>query len=122
MGATTLVFTKGGGRTLTLDFTDAGGLNPRDDVTVRGVPVGTVRSVTLTPKGLARITVLLQPGVTVGSGARADITRRSPIGDLVLEITPGNGPPLLAGAHLGVADTTPPPDPELTIRSLANVL
>ena len=66
---TQLVFQKGGGRTLALDFTDAAGLAPRNDVTMRGVPVGAVHSVTLTPQGVARVVVTLQPGITVPAGA-----------------------------------------------------
>jgi phospholipid/cholesterol/gamma-HCH transport system substrate-binding protein len=121
-GATNLVLTKGGGRTLSIDFVDAAGVGPRDDVTMRGVPVGAVTSVALTPGGLAQVHVLLQPGILVPAGAKVGITRRSPIGDLVVEITPGRGAALPTGAHIPVGDTTPPPDPELTIQALAHVL
>jgi virulence factor Mce-like protein len=86
------------------------------------VPVGTVRDVALTGGGLARVTVLLQPGVDVTRGTTAQISRRSPIGDLTLDLTPGSGPPLPEGAHIGVADTLTPPDPEKTIEALAAVL
>jgi len=119
---TQLVFQKGGGRTLALDFTDAAGLAPRNDVTMRGVPVGAVHSVTLTPQGVARVVVTLQPGITVPAGTKAEITRRSPIGDLTLELTPGTGATLPNGALIHLADTTPPPDPEKTIADLAMLL
>ena len=49
LGVTTLVVQPGGGRNVVLDFADASGLAPRADVTMRGVPVGTVSNVTLTP-------------------------------------------------------------------------
>jgi len=81
-----------------------------------------VRSVTLTPKGVARVVVALQPGIAVPGGTKAQITRRSPIGDLTLELTPGTGAPLANGSLIPMADTTPPPDPEKTIADLAALL
>ena len=54
-GATQLILQKGGGPTLGLEFADAGGLAPRDDVTMRGVPVGTVSEVTLTARGVVDV-------------------------------------------------------------------
>jgi phospholipid/cholesterol/gamma-HCH transport system substrate-binding protein len=122
LGLTTLVLQPGGGRVLALDFVDAGGLAPRNDVTMRGVPVGAVTRVVLTPKGLARVGVQLQPGVTVPRGTHAQITRRSPIGDLTLELVPGTGPALPTGARIGTADTSSPPDAEKTVSELARVL
>ena len=117
-----LVLQQGGGRRLTLDFADAGGLGPRNDVTMRGVPVGTVSKVDLLPNGVARVAVALEPGLTVPAGSRAAITRRSPIGDLTLDITPGPGPALADGSHIALADTTSPPDAEKTIEALARIL
>src|SRR5438045_6807235 len=75
-GATQLLFQKGGGTRLHVDFTDASGLGPRNDVTMRGVPVGAVESVTLTRQGVADVLVQLQPGVVVPQGTQAEITRR----------------------------------------------
>ncbi len=122
VGATSLLFEKGGGKFVTVDFTDASGLNERNDVTMRGVPVGTVKSVTLTPKGIAEVRVLLEPGVDVTEGSHATISRRSPIGDLTLDFTPGDGPVLPDNAVIPVRDTTIPPDPEATITELAQIL
>jgi phospholipid/cholesterol/gamma-HCH transport system substrate-binding protein len=121
-GATQLLFQKGGGTRLHVEFTDAGGLGPRNDVTMRGVPVGSVESVTLTRRGLADVLVQLQPGVAVPQGTRADITRRSPIGDLTLDLQPGTGGPMADEARIPVSATTTPPDPERTIAELAKVL
>jgi phospholipid/cholesterol/gamma-HCH transport system substrate-binding protein len=117
-----LVVQPGGGRTMTLDFTDAAGLAPRNDVTMRGVPVGTVSTVTLLPNGVARVAVRLQRGVTVPAGTSAQITRRSPIGDLTLDLTPGAGAALPDGAHIPESQTSSPPDAEKTIEDLARIL
>jgi phospholipid/cholesterol/gamma-HCH transport system substrate-binding protein len=122
MGAIHLVFQPGGGRTLTLDFDDAAGLRPRNDVTMRGVPVGAVKDVELTQRGLVRVTVELEPGITVPGGTTALITRRSPIGDLTLELVSGTADPLPDGANIGAADTSPPPEAERTIEVLADLL
>jgi virulence factor Mce-like protein len=48
--------------------------------------------------------------------------RRSPIGDLVLNIIPGHGTALPDGAMISTRYTTPPPDAEKTIEALARVL
>jgi phospholipid/cholesterol/gamma-HCH transport system substrate-binding protein len=121
-GVNRFVLTASGGRSITVDFTDATGVAPRNDVTMRGVPVGIVRTVRLTPTGMAEVTVQLDPGETVPAGSKAALTRRSSIGDIVLEITPGNGPPMRDGARIPARDTSTPPDPEKTIQVLAQVL
>jgi phospholipid/cholesterol/gamma-HCH transport system substrate-binding protein len=121
-GATQFVLQGGGGRTATFDFVDASGLAPRNDVTMRGVPVGHIKDVTLTNRGIVGVTVQLDAGAAVTRGTRAEITRRSPIGDLTLDLTPGSGPLLPDGVHIGLRYTSSPPDPEKTIEALAKVL
>jgi phospholipid/cholesterol/gamma-HCH transport system substrate-binding protein len=121
-GFTQLVLQPGGGRKIGIDFLDASGLAPRNDVTMRGVPVGAVKSVALLPTGLARVVAQLEPGVELASGGTAEIQRRSPIGDLTVDLTPGNGPPMPSGALIPVGHTVLPPDPEKTIEALARVL
>src|SRR5439155_23391794 len=105
LGMTQLVMQPGGGRTVKVDFTDASGLMPRNDVTMRGVPVGAVKTVTLLPNGLAQVELQLERGVTIGSGAKAEITRRSPIGDLTVDLSPGTGKPMADGALISVKNT-----------------
>jgi phospholipid/cholesterol/gamma-HCH transport system substrate-binding protein len=121
-GVSQLLVQQGGGKTVRVEFSNASGLGPRDDVTMRGVPVGSVQSVTLTPRGVADVVVLLQPGIEVPSGSHAEISRRSPIGDLTLNLDPGKGPTMADGATIPVSSTTVPPDPERTIAELAKVL
>lgn len=121
-GVATLLVQPGGGQVVNFEFRDAGGLASRNDVTMRGVPVGEVSSVTLKRDGLANVRVTLQPGSKVTKGSTAEISRRSPIGDLVLDITPGDGPAVASGATIGPRYTVAPPDPERTIQDLATVL
>ncbi|HEX2267740.1 MAG TPA: MCE family protein [Actinomycetota bacterium] len=120
--ATLYVIPKGGGRTIHAHFVDAGGIQPRNDVTILGVPAGCVRDAVLLPNGLVRVTADLEPGFVVTEGTKAEINRRSPIGDLTLEFIPGTGPPLPNEAVIGPRFTTPPPDAERTIETLADVL
>ena len=110
------------GNVLYADFTDASGLLGRNDVTMRGVVVGSVEDVQLNDDHLARVKVVLDPGVEVPEGTQGEVVRRSPIGELTLELDPGDGEPLASGATLGVEDTTPPPDVAKTIEVLADVL
>jgi phospholipid/cholesterol/gamma-HCH transport system substrate-binding protein len=121
-GASQLLIEKSGGKQLHVEFSDASGLGPRNDVTMRGVPVGSVKSVTLTPKGVADVVIQLDPDIEVPSGSQAQITRRSPIGDLTLDLQPGSGADLKDGGTIPESDTITPPDPERTIAELAKVL
>lgn len=109
------------GPRLTADFVDATGLRPRNDVTMRGVVVGSVTHVELIPTG-TKVGVLLDPGTEVPKGTTAMIVRRSPIGELTIELEPGEGEPLPDGAHIAMSDTRPPPDVSETLEAFANIL
>lgn len=121
-GVTRFLFPADGGRTVVLETTNASGLLPRSDVTVRGVPSGSVQEVHLTERGTAIVTVTLDPGVTIPQGTTADITRRSPIGDITVELTPGQGATMEDGGTIPMQDVTTPPDPVETIRVMAEFL
>jgi virulence factor Mce-like protein len=121
-GFTRFLFPADGGRTVTLETTNASGLLPRSDVTVRGVPSGSVKEVRLTERGTAVVTVTLDPGVTIPHGTTAEITRRSPIGDITVELTPGQGAVMPDGGTIPMQDVTTPPDPVETIRVMAEFL
>jgi phospholipid/cholesterol/gamma-HCH transport system substrate-binding protein len=120
-GADKLLFQQKGGPTLSAEFTDASGVLPRNDVTQRGVVIGTVQDVALTETGV-KIDMVLNPGTEIPEGTKALIVRRSPIGELTIELDPGNGPPMENGASIPVADTVPPPDVSTTIEAIADVL
>lgn len=122
VGTTRFLLPQATGRTIVLISPDAAGLPPRSDVTIRGLPSGSVRDVELTDEGMARLVLALDPGVTVPQGTTASITRRSPIGDLTVELTPGQGAPMADGAHIPPGDVEVPPDPIRTIEVLARTL
>ncbi len=110
------------GTIITMSVADAAGLQPRSDVTIRGVPSGTVGTVNLTEDGTADVQLILDPGVTLEGGASAEITRRSPIGDLTVNLIPGDGPLMATGSRIPAERVTLPPDAERTIEVLAQVL
>jgi virulence factor Mce-like protein len=121
-GATRFLFPQDEGRRLYMEVTNAAGLLPRSDVTVRGVPSGAIEQVHLTPEGTAEVTIILDPGVTITEGTTADITRRSPIGDITVELTPGQGAEMPDGGRIPMSDVITPPDPVRTIEVLADIL
>lgn len=66
---------------------DAGGVLPRQEVTVMGRAVGTVENAELVDEGV-RLTFKVQPQFPVPENARVRIIRRSPVGEQAVEITP----------------------------------
>lgn len=122
LGAKNLVFQQATAGTMQARFTDASGLLPRNDVTMRGVVVGSVKQVDLAADGNVNVVMALEPGVIVPEDTIAEIVRRSPIGELTLELNPGEGEALPEGATIAVESTIPPPDVSKTIEVLADVL
>jgi phospholipid/cholesterol/gamma-HCH transport system substrate-binding protein len=120
-GFTKLVVTQAKGSHINAEFADASGLRPRNDVTMRGVVVGTIADLALTENGV-NVDMELSPGVEVPEGTHALIVRRSPIGELTIELEPGQGEPLTGGSTIAVADTMPPPDVAETIRIFSDFL
>jgi len=121
-GVTRFLIPPAEGRTVRMELADASGLLPRSDVTVRGVPSGAVSGVELSDRGTALVTMILDPGVAVTEGTTAEVTRRSPIGDLTVNLIPGDGPELEDGGVIPMENTVPPPEAERTIQSVARFL
>jgi phospholipid/cholesterol/gamma-HCH transport system substrate-binding protein len=122
LGVKNLVDVRDKGSVLHARFTDASGLLPRNDVTMRGIPVGAVGTVELDEEGYVDVQILLDEGVEVPEGSVAEIVRRSPIGELTMELQPGDGEPLEGGDTIDVEDTLPPPDVSKTLETLADLL
>ncbi|MGY2876500.1 phospholipid/cholesterol/gamma-HCH transport system substrate-binding protein [Marmoricola sp. URHA0025 HA25] len=87
--------------TIKADFRDTSGLYPRALVTYRGVQVGRVQSLHLTPDGVD-VTMAVDSGVRVPVGARAEIHSTSAIGEQYVDLVPEGrgGPHLRAGATI----------------------
>ena len=121
-GITEYLFPPESGRLVMMETANSSGLLPRSDVTVRGVPSGAVSQVRMTDQGTTLVTLELDPGVTVTRGTTAEITRRSPIGDITVNLIPGEGATMPTGGRIPMADVTLPPEAERTIEVLAQVL
>ncbi|HJP66628.1 MAG TPA: MlaD family protein, partial [Actinomycetota bacterium] len=92
-----LLFVREGAGTIQVEVATAAGIARLNDVTMRGVPVGLIGGVELTPRGTAMLKVILDAGVKVPQGTKAEMTRRSAIGDVTLDLLPGTGPPMKSG-------------------------
>lgn len=85
----------------TADFPDAAGIKKGAGVSVSGVDVGKVDSLSLTD-GKARIRVLVDPDITLHEDARALIRARSLLGEKYIALEPGSdSAPVLQGDHIG---------------------
>lgn len=100
-----------GGRTITAEFDRLGGVNEGSDVTVLGVPVGSVTGVRTTGRTV-EVTMRIQRDVHLSEQAWAVVASPSPIGDRRIDLGPpaGPGPELAAGAHIPVERTAAPLD------------
>jgi virulence factor Mce-like protein len=99
-------------RTLVADLPDAGGLRTGFSASHDGVVVGTVSKLELRGTGV-RVTVSLDPGVTVPSGVQAKVVRASAVGEQRLDLTSDGSKPgkaLPDGATVPVAEDPIPPD------------
>lgn len=94
---------------------DGAGLHPDSTVTDRGVVIGTITAVNLTPQGIT-VDLSVDDSVKIGADATATIEHTSPIGEVSLELVsdqPG-GPYLSDGALIPPAPiTTPEPNPPM---------
>lgn len=80
------------GYELTATFPEIGqGIDTYADVRVRGVPVGTVEEIGLGPDGDARLTLRLEPDVTVPPHAEASIEPLSVFGPAFVALDLGDG-------------------------------
>lgn len=99
-------------RTVAADLPDAGGLRTGFSASHDGVVVGTVSKIELRGDGV-RVTVELDPGVTVPAGVRAKVVRASAVGEQRLDLVStddGSGKALPDGAVVPLAEDPIPPD------------
>jgi virulence factor Mce-like protein len=92
-------------------FPTAAGLSPGFTVTLDGVDVGTVSSVTLVPKG-AKVTMSIDPGNTIPDNVQVRVIVANALGEQEVELAPPPGAPdppsLKNGAVIpAAADSTP---------------
>jgi phospholipid/cholesterol/gamma-HCH transport system substrate-binding protein len=80
----------GGGYEVHADFSGVGGLKNGDDVTISGVKVGSVSSVSLVPETyLARVKINLENSIKLPTDTAATISSHSLLGGRYLSLEPG---------------------------------
>lgn len=101
---------------VTIQLAESGGLLPNQDVTLRGVPVGRVQSLAVTPSGVAAV-ASVRSDVRIPAASPVRVSGLSPAGEQYIEFTPDSdtGPFLHDGSVVAQHNTSVP-------VSLADVL
>lgn len=97
----------GGGTTYTAQFTEAGGLQPGDDVRVAGVRVGQVDSIELAGDHVD-VDFKIREKASFGPQSRAAIKVRTLLGSMYLELTPIGSGQMAAESTIPTSRTTSP--------------
>lgn len=94
---------------IAVDLPESGGIFPNAEVTLRGVPIGRVRSLALTPDGV-RAHLQLDQEVRVPENTLVKVAHLSAVGEQYIELIPpdDDGPYLADGATLPVTAATTP--------------
>src|SRR5580693_68812 len=90
-------------------FADAAGLEPKDEVDLLGVPVGSVSS--LRPDGnTVIVSMALKHDIKIPADTSAAIADKSALGEQYVLLTPhvATGPMLAAGHTIGIKETSGP--------------
>ncbi len=97
-----------GGTTYSADFTDAGGLQPNDDVRVAGVKVGTVKSISL-HDAVVQVSFTVK-GAQLGRDTRADIKIKTLLGQKYVALDPEGDGQMSPNTPIPTSRTTTPLD------------
>lgn len=94
---------------VTIQLPESGGLLPNQDVTLHGVPIGRVRSLAVTPDGVAAA-VELRSAVRIPANSAVHVSGLSPAGEQYIEFDPTTdaGPYLQNGSVVAQGVATVP--------------
>lgn len=108
-----------GGYRVDVELADSGGIFPNAEVTYRGVAIGTVNGLRLTPGGVTAELFIRNDAPPVPADARAVVANRSAIGEQTVDLRPehAGGPYLADGAVIPASRTALPPAPELVLAN-----
>ncbi|HVW45227.1 MAG TPA: MCE family protein [Amycolatopsis sp.] len=101
------------------EFSEAGGILPRDQVRVGGLNVGTVSSVDLVGSHI-EVSFTVDDGTSLGSRTAAAIGTASPLGKKFLNLIPAGDGELRDGEHIPLARTKPPYDITQALQTLSS--
>jgi phospholipid/cholesterol/gamma-HCH transport system substrate-binding protein len=85
-----MLFGPSGPYTVKAEFQDSGGITHNSDVKIGGVPAGTITDLELTKRDTAVITMKLDEGYPIGSGAVANSRPVNLLGEKYIELLPGD--------------------------------
>ncbi len=106
-----------GGTTYSADFTDAGGIQPNDDVRVAGVKVGSVKSIDLDGSDV-RVSFTVK-GAQLGGDTRADIKIKTLLGQKYIALDPEGDGQLSPDTPIPTSRTSTPLDVTTAFIGLA---
>ncbi len=104
-----------------VNLADAGGIFPDADVTYRGVSVGRVQSVVLTPAGRVQADLSIDDSAPpIPRDVTAQIADLSPVGEQYVDLQPhgSSGPFLAGGSVIAERDTQLPPPVTSLLNSI----
>ncbi len=94
---------------VTIQLPESGGLLPNQDVTLRGVPIGRVQSLAVTPDGVAAVATV-RSDVKIPTASPVRVSGLSPAGEQYIEFVPDSdtGPYLHDGSVIAQSKTSVP--------------
>lgn len=109
---------------LTTEFPNASGLYPGFEVELNGVPVGTVSSTALT-KTATKVTMSINPGISVPSNVQASVQIANDLGEQVVNLVPQahtDSHPLQSGANVPAQPNEVPADVGQVVATATKLL
>jgi phospholipid/cholesterol/gamma-HCH transport system substrate-binding protein len=110
----------GGGYRVSLQLASSGGIFSNAEVTYRGVPVGRVGALTLTPDGVAAELIIADTAAPIPSSLTAVVANRSAVGEQYVDLRPDTdrGPFLGQGSVIAADRTQVPIPTEVLLTNL----
>jgi len=108
------------GYKLTVDFDTAGGLEPKSDVKMAGVPIGKVEAIELAGNR-ARLSLRIQEKVHIPIDSVASIQTQGLLGEKYVEIQPGKDAQRMLPAGGRVANTVSPTNLDDIVRKVGDI-
>jgi phospholipid/cholesterol/gamma-HCH transport system substrate-binding protein len=105
-----LLFDHPGGYVVYAEFRDASGIRPHSYVKVGAVPAGLVVNMSVTPRDTAMVKMRLDSGAApIGTGATATIRPANLLGEMYIDLNPGNlARPVPSGTLIPISRTGRP--------------
>jgi phospholipid/cholesterol/gamma-HCH transport system substrate-binding protein len=106
--------------TVMMSVPDASGLFPRGEVTYRGVKVGSLGTLQLTPDGVDVPLVIDSTDTKISSDLKVVVTDRSAVGERYVDLLPASdrGPYLADGSHIAADQVSSPVPVQTVLTSL----